>query len=97
MRHHDVLGRTVTKDNSIWEDRFQSAGFTQITYAAGLYAANAFSLEPGFPSAALSEGWLTSARGIRSAITRPWDATTCSGLWDAETGSLFRGIYRHRP
>jgi GH15 family glucan-1,4-alpha-glucosidase len=80
------------KDNSIWEDRFQWAGFTQITYAAGLYAASALAQVPGVSLSTRSANWLTSARGIRSAITRPWDAATCSGLWDEQTGSLFRGI-----
>jgi hypothetical protein len=80
------------KDNSIWEDKFQWAGFTQGTYGAGLLAARELAAQPGLAVPNRAAGWLGAAERVRSAITRPYVAGDCSGLWDETDHYIMRGV-----
>src|SRR5258706_12024657 len=72
------------KDFSIWEEDFEWATFTQVTYASGLNAAHLLAEQMGEADRAIR--WVNGARRIRDAIHRPASARPCPGLWnDAES------------
>jgi GH15 family glucan-1,4-alpha-glucosidase len=80
------------QDNSIWEDKFQWAGFTQASYAAGLFAAATMAPMTGLAVPERAAGWLAAARGIKSTLVAPYSAAGCNGTWDATAGYLYRGV-----
>lgn len=78
-------------DFSIWEDRFQYAIFTQVTYASGLVAAYELGRVASGGGEEL-EAWLAAARSIKSAILRPYSESDCTGFWNPEEQYFIRGI-----
>ncbi len=80
------------QDFSIWEDIEEWAGFTQTTYASGLYAAKALAGEPGLDMPWRAAGWKAAARTIKHQLTRAYSLADCGGNWDPTTKSLYRGI-----
>lgn len=84
------------KDFSIWEDRFEWATFTQVTYASGLTAAfelaQTAKAEGEAIDTAAVERFREAARTIKDAMLRPFDQETCTGLWEPTAGYFLRGI-----
>lgn len=85
------------KDFSIWEDRFQWAAFTQVTYASGLTASYELAVTADKQGAAgvdleRAETWRTTARSIKKAMLAPYDQQTCTGLWRPDGEYFMRGI-----
>ncbi len=78
-------------DFSIWEDRFQYAIFTQVTYASGLVASYELARTAGEMGEEI-ESWLMAARSIKEAILRPYSEEECTGFWLPEEGFFMRGI-----
>jgi GH15 family glucan-1,4-alpha-glucosidase len=67
------------QDQSIWEERFEFATFTQATYTAGLLAAA--KLAPMIGDASMAASWMTGSTTIRAAILRPTNTPGKPGLW----------------
>lgn len=67
------------QDFSIWEERFEFATFTQVTYAAGLKAAATLATLLG--DTADSARWTAGSDTIRAAILRPANTPGKPGLW----------------
>jgi GH15 family glucan-1,4-alpha-glucosidase len=66
-------------DQSIWEERFEIATFTQATYAAGLRAASRLRRAVG--AGVEADAWAQGAETIRAAILRPTNDPEFPGLW----------------
>jgi GH15 family glucan-1,4-alpha-glucosidase len=66
-------------DQSIWEERFEIATFTQATYAAGDRAASKIATALGNASDAAR--WSQAAETIRASILRPTNTPGKPGLW----------------
>ncbi|SDJ32034.1 hypothetical protein SAMN05444157_2808 [Frankineae bacterium MT45] len=67
------------QDFSIWEERFEFATFTQVTYTTGLTAAAKIATVLGNPAEATA--WSAGAATIRAAILRPTNTPGKPGLW----------------
>jgi GH15 family glucan-1,4-alpha-glucosidase len=67
------------QDESIWEERFEFATFTQATYTAGLLAAA--KLAPAIGDASMASSWMTGSTTIRAAILRPTNTPGKPGMW----------------
>jgi GH15 family glucan-1,4-alpha-glucosidase len=80
------------QDNSIWEDKFQWAGFTQVSYAAGLFAAATMAPMAGMAVPERAGPWLAAARAIKATLVAPYSVTGCNGTWDVAAQYLYRGV-----
>jgi hypothetical protein len=75
-------------DYSIWEERLAYNTFTQTAYVAGLRAAELLAETFDQP-----RDWGDAAEGIRSAIFRSVDGSSCPGLWNADGRYFIRSVY----
>jgi GH15 family glucan-1,4-alpha-glucosidase len=73
------------QDQSIWEERYEFATFTQATYTAGLLAAAR--LAPVMGDASMASSWMTGSTTIRAAILRPTNTPGKPGMWFTPTAS----------
>jgi hypothetical protein len=78
-------------DHSIWEEDFQWATFTQVTYASGLNAARLLAEAMGETGRASK--WLDGAHRVLEAIHRPASAQPCPGLWNDAEARWNRGTF----
>jgi GH15 family glucan-1,4-alpha-glucosidase len=76
--HIDGLGFGPA-DQSIWEERYEIATFTQATYAAGDRAASKIAQATG--DVGNAGRWSQAAETIRAAIVRPTNTPGRPGLW----------------
>ncbi len=76
---------------SVWEEDFEYATYTQVTYASGLNGARLLAEERGETERA--QKWLNDARTIRDNLLDPVDSEPCGGMWDPEEGYFIRGIF----
>lgn len=76
---------------SVWEEDFEFATYTQVTYASGLNAARLLAQEMG--ETARAREWLADAVTIRDNMLQPVDSEPCGGLWDPQNGYFIRGIF----
>ncbi|MFO7597061.1 MAG: CBM35 domain-containing protein [Desulfocurvibacter africanus] len=76
---------------SVWEEDFEYATYTQVTFASGLNAARLLAQEMGETERA--QEWLADAVIIRDNMLQPVDSEPCGGLWDPDNGYFIRGIF----
>ncbi len=76
---------------SVWEEDFEYAVYTQVTYASGLNAARQLAEQKG--EQARAQDYLNDALTVRDNLLKAIGTIDCGGMWDSEQNYLIRGIY----
>ena len=76
---------------SVWEEDYQYAVYTQVTYASGLNAARLLAQQKD--EQARAQDYLNDALTIRGNLRQAIGTGDCGGMWDPDQKYFIRGIF----